>query len=78
MKNAVIARFSRESRGNLLLFSPMTTQSSYQIHTESRGPHWISWISRNPDGKPERSIVLVAASQAEAEERARRWAEQQS
>jgi hypothetical protein len=54
----------------------MTTQGTYQIHTESRGPHWISWISRG-DGKPERSIVLVAASEAEAEERARRWAEQQ-
>lgn len=55
----------------------MTTQGSYQIHTASRGPHWISWISRTPDGKPERSIVLVAASQSEAEERAKRWATQQ-
>jgi hypothetical protein len=58
--------------------APMTTEGSYQIHTQSRGPHWISWISRSADGKPERSIVLVAASQAEAEERARRWAAQQS
>jgi hypothetical protein len=55
----------------------MTTQGTYQIHTESRGPHWIAWISRAADNKPERSIVLVAASQQEAEERARRWAEQQ-
>jgi hypothetical protein len=55
----------------------MTTQGSYQIHTASRGPHWISWISRSADGKPERSIVLVAASQAEAEERATTWARQQ-
>jgi hypothetical protein len=56
----------------------MTAQGSYQIHTQSRGPHWIAWISRGADGKPERSIVLVAASEAEAEERARRWADQQS
>ena len=56
----------------------MTTTGSFQIHTASRGPHWISWISRTPDGKPERSIVLVAASQSEAEARAKRWAETQS
>jgi len=48
---------------------------SVQIHTEARGPHWISWISRDGSGKPERSVVLVAASQAEAEARARAWAE---
>lgn len=53
-----------------------TTSGDYQIHTEARGPHWIGWITRGGDAKPDRSIVLVAASQAEAEERARRWAEQ--
>jgi hypothetical protein len=53
----------------------MTITGSYQIHSLARGPHWIAWISRNGDGKPDRSIVLVAASQAEAEARARRWAE---
>jgi len=53
----------------------MTTRGSYQIHTESRGPHWIAWITRGADTKPDRSIVLVAASQAEAEARARLWAE---
>ena len=56
----------------------MTTSDSYQIHTEERGPHWVSWISRNGDGKPERSVILVAANKAEAEARARRWAEQQT
>jgi len=54
----------------------MATEGAFHIHTESRGPHWIAWISRTADGKPERSVVLVAASQAEAEERARRWARQ--
>jgi hypothetical protein len=76
MKNRPNAANPRESGANLLLCAPMATQGSYQIHTESRGPHWIAWISRG-DGKPEGSVVLVAASQAEAEERARRWAEAQ-
>jgi hypothetical protein len=54
----------------------MTTSGGYQIHTEARGPHWIAWVTRGGEAKPDRSIVLVAATQAEAEKRARRWAEQ--
>lgn len=53
-----------------------TTQGGYQIHTEARGPHWIGWITRGGNTKPDRSVVLVAATEQEAEERARRWAEQ--
>ena len=53
-----------------------TTSGGYQIHTEARGPHWIAWITRGGDPKPDRSIVLVAATEADAHERARRWAEQ--
>ncbi len=49
---------------------------SYQVHSEERGPHWIAWVSRDGSGKPDRSVVLVGATQAEAEARARRWAEQ--
>ena len=81
MKNRPKVVVSRETGVNLLTCGPMTlttTTSSYQIHTEARGPHWIAWISRTGDSKPDRSIVLVAASQDEAEERARRWAEQSS
>ena len=51
---------------------------AYQIHSEARGSHWIAWVSRTADLKPERSIVLVAASQEEAEARARAWAKQSS
>jgi hypothetical protein len=47
-----------------------------QIHSEARGPHWISWISRDGSGQPDRGIILVAATQAEAEARARQWADQ--
>ena len=49
---------------------------SYQIHTEAHGPHWIGWVSRDGSGKPERSVILVAGTQEEAEARARRWAEE--
>ena len=56
----------------------MTTRGSYQIHTEARGPHWIAWITRDGGTKPDRSVVLVAASQEEAEARARAWAEKQA
>jgi hypothetical protein len=55
-----------------------TTSGSYQIHTEARGAHWIAWITRDGSTKPDRSVILVAASRDEAEERARRWAEQPS
>ena len=53
-----------------------TSAGSYEIHTEARGPHWIAWITREGGTKPDRSVVLVAASQEEALDRARRWAEQ--
>ena len=53
-----------------------TPGGSFQVHSEARGPHWIAWITRDGGSKPDRSIVLVAATRDEAEERARRWAEQ--
>jgi hypothetical protein len=53
----------------------MQNMGSYQVHSEARGPHWIAWVSRDGSGKPDRSVVLVGATQAEAEARARQWAE---
>jgi len=53
-----------------------STPGSYQIHTEARGSHWIGWISRDGSGKPDRGIVVIAATEEEAAERARHWAEQ--
>jgi hypothetical protein len=50
----------------------------YEIHSKARGPHWIAWITRTGSSKPDRSVVLVAGSQEEAEARARNWAEQSS
>jgi len=55
-----------------------TTNGTYQIHSEARGPHWIAWVSRDGSGKPDRGVVLVAATQDEAEARARAWAEKSS
>ena len=55
----------------------MTPTSSYEIHSEARGPHWIAWITRGPGAKPERSVVIVGGSRAEAEASAKQWAESQ-
>jgi hypothetical protein len=55
-----------------------TPSSTYQIHSEARGPHWIAWVSRDGSGKPERSVILVAETRELAEARAERWAEQTS
>jgi hypothetical protein len=52
-----------------------TTGGSYTIHTEARGPHWVAWLTFGGDAKPERSIILIAATQEEAEARARQWAQ---
>ncbi len=54
----------------------MSTASSYQIHTEARGPHWIAWVSRDGSGKPERAVILVGETKAKAEANAERWAQQ--
>ena len=67
------------SARNLLSCGAMaTTSTPYEIHAEARGPHWIAWITRDGGTTPDRSIVLIAANEEEARERARRWAEQQT
>jgi len=52
-----------------------TAGSTYTVHSEARGPHWIAWVTEGADAKPAGSVVLVAATQEEAEARARQWAE---
>jgi hypothetical protein len=52
------------------------TAGEYQVHSEARGPHWVAWITRGQEKKPERSVVVVAETQALAEAKARQWAEQ--
>jgi hypothetical protein len=46
-----------------------------EIRSEAHGPHWVAWVA-DSNGKPEGSVVLVAATREEAEARARKWAEQ--
>ncbi len=53
----------------------MTTDGSYTVHTEARGPHWIAWLTLGTDPKPERSIILIAATEEEATARAHQWVE---
>lgn len=49
--------------------------ASYDVKSEQRGGHWVAWVVRTPDGKPDRSVLVVGQTQAEAEARARAWAE---
>ncbi len=56
----------------------MTAMSSYEVHSEARGAHWVAWITRGGSTKPERSVIVVGGSQADAEASARRWADTQS
>jgi hypothetical protein len=51
----------------------MNQQAAFQVHSEARGPHWVAWITQPGASGPYRSVVLVGASQEEAESRARKW-----
>ena len=85
-------RFSAEigrSSQNRVVFSTFSEQMTpagdsgepYEIRSAARGPHWIAWIVRagstHPD-RPDRAVVLVGETQAEAEARARLFAEHSS
>ena len=53
----------------------MTTKNgTIEIRSEAHGPHWVAWLVRAGDEKPQRSVVLVGQTREEAEDRARRWA----
>ena len=52
-----------------------TTAGAYEIRSEARGPHWVAWVVRGGETKPDRSVVVVGETREEAEERARAWAE---
>ena len=45
-----------------------------QIHSESRGAHWVAWASRE-GANPDRGVIIVGKTQEEAEAHARAWAE---
>ena len=53
--------------------TPSTT--TFEVHSEAHGPHWIAWLTRAGTDKSERSIVLIGETKEEAEARARQWAQ---
>jgi hypothetical protein len=55
----------------------MTPAGVYEVQSEARGAHWVAWITRGGSAKPERSVIVVGATQAEAEAAARQWADSQ-
>jgi len=54
-----------------------TSNSSRDVRSEARGPHWVAWIP-DSNGKPAGSVVVVGKTREEAEERARQWEESQA
>jgi hypothetical protein len=55
--------------------SVTTKDGTFEIRSEAHGPHWVAWLARTTDAAPEQSVLLVGQTQAEAETRARLWAE---
>ena len=51
---------------------------SYRVLSEARGAHWVAWVSRGAEDKPDRGVVLIAKTQEEAVARAETWAKQTS
>ena len=49
------------------------TPTAFEVHSEARGPHWVAWLSAPDQKGPYQSVLLVGASQREAEARARDW-----
>lgn len=72
-KPATFRALTRVHAQILLMCALMASVGGYQIHTEARGPHWVAWLTREGSTKPDRSIVLVAASQDDAIARAEWW-----
>jgi hypothetical protein len=52
-----------------------TKQGTFEIRSEAHGPHWVAWLANAADGTPDQAVLLVGQTRAEAEARARLWAE---
>ena len=52
-----------------------TKEGTFEIRSEAHGPHWVAWLAHTPDSGPDQAVLLVGQTQAEAEARARQWAE---
>ena len=60
---------------NLLVLPKMASTRAYELHSEARGSHWIAWVTRDGDPKPQGAVVLVGQTQDQALANARLWAE---
>ena len=49
--------------------------TDFEIKAESRGAHWIAWLTRGSSDQPLDSIILVGQTREEAESKARVWAD---
>lgn len=52
-----------------------TKEGTFEIRSEAHGPHWVAWLARTADAGPDQGVLIVGETQAEAEARARQWAE---
>jgi hypothetical protein len=52
-----------------------TKEGTFEIRSEAHGPHWVAWLTRGADGGADQAVLLVGQTKAEAEARAREWAE---
>jgi hypothetical protein len=46
---------------------------SFEVHAEASGPHWVAWLTRPGEQGPHQSVLVVGATRAEAEAKAREW-----
>lgn len=53
----------------------MIEKTDFEIKTQSRGAHWIAWVTRGGSDKPLDSIILVGQTREEAASQARTWAD---
>ena len=51
------------------------TRGDLSVRTESRGAHWISWVTRGATATPLDAVILVGQTQDEAEMQANAWAD---
>ncbi len=52
-----------------------TKEGTFEIRSEAHGPHWVAWLARTADAPPEYAVLIIGETQAEAEAKARHWAE---
>ena len=50
-----------------------TNAGRFSVHSEARGPHWVAWLTRDPETRPIRDVVLIGETREEAVTRARSW-----